>query len=301
MPWATTTRVQAATASSRLPRPPPHVGQRRRLELTHATTTTMRWCRPPPRAHPRAARCPHCTLPSGRQLARLTVRFLLITYSSFLPPRSPIYHVPDEIAQLAAAAAAGSSSSSGDPCGSAGLYSLLMTREISSADSYNIVPVADLFKSSTVEHHNDPTIFIFTELPVKKSSQSFVYNHTLAKALAEYASAGLEMRSLIVDVENCLQVWVQDSKGNTTVQICDNSGEDPHCCRCISMFGLRIQDHFTYLGVDMEADDWSTCRIITTQSVKQFRKELASNIMMTKHNVEVSIVEPSIQTDRSSF
>nr|CAB3458891.1 unnamed protein product [Digitaria exilis] len=186
------------------------------------------------------------------------------------------------------------------------------------------------------------------ELPVKKSSQSFVYNHTLAKALAEYASAGLEMRSLIVDVENCLQafvgvahninsiviairgtqknsvqnwvkdliwkqldisypnmpdakVWVQDSKGNTTVQICDNSGEDPHCCRCISMFGLRIQDHFTYLGVDMEADDWSTCRIITTQSVEQFRKELASNIMMTKHNVEVSIVEPSIQTDRSSF
>ncbi|KAF8679400.1 hypothetical protein HU200_045743 [Digitaria exilis] len=71
--------------------------------------------------------------------------------------------------------------------------------------------------------------------------------------------------------------------------------------RCISMFGLRIQDHFTYLGVDMEADDWSTCRIITTQSVEQFRKELASNIMMTKHNVEVSIVEPSIQTDRSSF
>jgi len=66
------------------------------------------------------------------------------------------------------------------------------------------------------------------ELPVKKSGQSFVYNHTLAKTLVEYASAvymtdltalytwtcsrcndltqGFEMRSLIVDVENCLQV-----------------------------------------------------------------------------------------------
>jgi hypothetical protein len=27
------------------------------------------------------------------------------------------------------------------------------------------------------------------------------------------------------------QVWVQDSNGNTTVKICDDSGEDPHCCR----------------------------------------------------------------------
>ena len=27
------------------------------------------------------------------------------------------------------------------------------------------------------------------------------------------------------------QVWVHDSKGNTTEQICDNSGEDPKCCR----------------------------------------------------------------------
>jgi len=68
------------------------------------------------------------------------------------------------------------------------------------------------------------------ELPVKKSGQSFVYNHTLAKTLVEYASAvymtdltalytwtcsrcndltqGFEMRSLIVDVENCLQAFV---------------------------------------------------------------------------------------------
>ncbi|CAD6222681.1 unnamed protein product [Miscanthus lutarioriparius] len=96
------------------------------------------------------------------------------------------------------------------------------------------------------------------------------------------------------------EVWVQDSDGNITERICDDSGEDPDCCRCLSMFSLRIQDHFTYLGVDMEADDWSTCRIITAQSVRQFQQELASNIIMTKHDIDVSIVEPSVQTDRSS-
>lgn len=74
-----------------------------------------------------------------------------------------------------------------------------------------------------------------------------------------------------------------------------------HDARCISMFGLRIQDHFTYLGVDMEADDWSTCRIITAQRVQQFRLELAGNIMMTKHDIDVSIVEPSVQNRLEQF
>ncbi|KAL6657150.1 hypothetical protein ACP70R_004930 [Stipagrostis hirtigluma subsp. patula] len=96
------------------------------------------------------------------------------------------------------------------------------------------------------------------------------------------------------------EVWVQDADGNITEQICDDSGEDPDCCRCISMFSLSIQDHFTYLGVDMEADDWSTCRIITAQSVTQFQKDLATNIITSNHEVDVSIVEPSVQTDRGS-
>ncbi|KAJ1292319.1 hypothetical protein BS78_02G383500 [Paspalum vaginatum] len=97
------------------------------------------------------------------------------------------------------------------------------------------------------------------------------------------------------------EVWVQDSDGNITEQICDDSGEDPDCCRCVSMFSLSIQDHFTYLGVDMEADDWSTCRIITAQSVQQFQKELASSVLMTRHDIDVSIAEPSVQTDWSSL
>ncbi|KAL6896568.1 hypothetical protein ACP4OV_007140 [Aristida adscensionis] len=95
-------------------------------------------------------------------------------------------------------------------------------------------------------------------------------------------------------------VWVQDFEGNTTEQICDDSGEDPDCCRCVSMFSMSIQDHFTYLGVDMEADDWSTCRIITAQSVRRFQKDLATNIIMSNNDVDVSIVEPSVQTDWSS-
>jgi hypothetical protein len=50
----------------------------------------------------------------------------------------------------------------------------------------------------------------------------------------------------------------------------------------------------------MEADDWSTCRIIRAQSVEQLRKDLASNIIMAKHNVDVSIVKNGVQTDWSS-
>lgn len=96
------------------------------------------------------------------------------------------------------------------------------------------------------------------------------------------------------------EVWINESDGNTTEQICDASGEDPNCCRCLSILSLSIQDHFTYLGVDMESDDWSTCRIITAQSVERLRKDLGSNIIMTKHGVEVSIVENSMQTDWSS-
>lgn len=68
------------------------------------------------------------------------------------------------------------------------------------------------------------------ELFVKNHEQSFIYDHTLAKTLVEYASAvymtdltalytwtcsrcndltqDFEMRSLIVDVENCLQAFV---------------------------------------------------------------------------------------------
>ncbi|KAF6999517.1 hypothetical protein CFC21_084527 [Triticum aestivum] len=96
------------------------------------------------------------------------------------------------------------------------------------------------------------------------------------------------------------EVWIDESDGNTTEQICDASGEDPNCCRCLSILSLSIQDHFTYLGVDMESDDWSTCRIITAQSVERLRKHLSSNIIMTKHAIEVSIVENSMQTDWSS-
>uniref|UniRef100_A0A0D9X2P7 Fungal lipase-type domain-containing protein n=2 Tax=Leersia perrieri TaxID=77586 RepID=A0A0D9X2P7_9ORYZ len=91
------------------------------------------------------------------------------------------------------------------------------------------------------------------------------------------------------------EVWVNDSDGNITEQICDDSGEDPNCCRCISTWSLSIQDHFTYLGVDMEADDWSTCRIITAENVKQLQKDLASNILISKNSIDVTIVEPSSQ------
>ncbi|KAF0887859.1 hypothetical protein E2562_004065 [Oryza meyeriana var. granulata] len=66
------------------------------------------------------------------------------------------------------------------------------------------------------------------------------------------------------------EVWEHEVDGNTVYQVCDGSGEDPNCSRSVFVFFWSASDHLTYLGVDMEADDWSTCRIVLGSSVEQF-------------------------------
>jgi hypothetical protein len=133
-----------------------------------------------------------------------------------------------------------------------------------------------------------------------------------------------------------LQVWEHTVDGNTTFQVCDDSGEDPDCCRwepvqlsgsfnmvnssyllfhfliptwllryvciCRSVFALFLSasDHLTYMGVDMGADDWSTCRIVMAHSVEQLRSYLRSNIIMSKNPVDVIFVDHSVQIDLST-
>jgi hypothetical protein len=59
-------------------------------------------------------------------------------------------------------------------------------------------------------------------------------------------------------------------------------------------------DHLTYLGVDMEADDWSTCRIVLGRSAAetlllQHARQLAGgddesggvNVVVRDHGVQV--------------
>ncbi|CAN6289453.1 unnamed protein product [Urochloa humidicola] len=93
------------------------------------------------------------------------------------------------------------------------------------------------------------------------------------------------------------EVWEHDVDGNTTFQVCDGSGEDPNCCRSVFVLFWSASDHLTYMGFNIAADDWSTCRIVLGRSVEQLQMDLASNIVMSGHSVDVVIADDSVQID----
>uniref|UniRef100_A0A0D9VTZ2 Fungal lipase-type domain-containing protein n=1 Tax=Leersia perrieri TaxID=77586 RepID=A0A0D9VTZ2_9ORYZ len=64
------------------------------------------------------------------------------------------------------------------------------------------------------------------------------------------------------------EVWEHEVDGKTIYEVCDGSGEDPNCSRSVFVLFWSASDHLTYLGVDMEADDWSTCRIVLGRSAE---------------------------------
>ncbi|VAH43059.1 unnamed protein product [Triticum turgidum subsp. durum] len=97
-----------------------------------------------------------------------------------------------------------------------------------------------------------------------------------------------------------LAVWEHDVDGNTTFRVCDSSGEDPDCCRSVFALFLSASDHLTYMGVEIAADDWSTCRIVMAHSVKRLQLYLASNVITAKNPVDIIIADHSVQTDPSS-
>ncbi|XP_044964593.1 lipase-like isoform X1 [Hordeum vulgare subsp. vulgare] len=96
------------------------------------------------------------------------------------------------------------------------------------------------------------------------------------------------------------EVWEHNVDGNTTFRVCDGSGEDPNCCRSVFALFLSVSDHLTYMGVEIAADDWSSCRIVMAQSVERLQLCLASNIIMSKNPVDIIIAGHSVQTDPSS-
>lgn len=120
------------------------------------------------------------------------------------------------------------------------------------------------------------------------------------------------------------QVWTHNIGIGTLVymieQICDSSGEDPSCCRYSlplplplsfslslrlilyhpfqrSVSGDSITDHTKYLGIDMQADTWGSCRIVMDYSVLQYQMDLAGNIVVSKRPVSPSIIQPITQED----
>uniref|UniRef100_A0A0E0FYH5 Fungal lipase-type domain-containing protein n=2 Tax=Oryza TaxID=4527 RepID=A0A0E0FYH5_ORYNI len=81
------------------------------------------------------------------------------------------------------------------------------------------------------------------------------------------------------------EVWVHNVGLGSLVysveQICDDSGEDPSCCRSVS--GSSVQDHIYYLGVSMHAEAWSSCRIVMDYSKLRYRMDINGNIVLSKH------------------
>uniref|UniRef100_A0A0D9Z7B2 Fungal lipase-type domain-containing protein n=1 Tax=Oryza glumipatula TaxID=40148 RepID=A0A0D9Z7B2_9ORYZ len=106
------------------------------------------------------------------------------------------------------------------------------------------------------------------------------------------------------------EVWEHEVDGSTVYQVCDGSGEDPDCSRSVLVLFWSASDHLTYLGVDMETDDWSTCRIVLGRSAAetlllQHARQLAGgddegggvNVVVRDHGVQIflpqSLVRPS--------
>ncbi|KAJ6838216.1 lipase-like [Iris pallida] len=81
------------------------------------------------------------------------------------------------------------------------------------------------------------------------------------------------------------EVWLHNaglgSPVLVTEKICDGTGEDPNCSRSVS--GNSILDHLTYYDVELQAEMWGSCRIVTSDKLMQYQMDGAGNIMMSKN------------------
>ncbi|XP_021728782.1 lipase-like isoform X1 [Chenopodium quinoa] len=68
----------------------------------------------------------------------------------------------------------------------------------------------------------------------------------------------------------------------TVEKICDLSGEDPSCSR--SVMGNSVLDHLVYYGVNLAAETWNSCRIVSgPHLLKYATTDHAGNIILSKH------------------
>lgn len=49
-----------------------------------------------------------------------------------------------------------------------------------------------------------------------------------------------------------------------------------------SVTGNSVKDHLVYLGVNMKAETWGTCRIVMDYSVLPYQMDLAGNVVLSK-------------------
>ncbi|GAB4843569.1 hypothetical protein Ancab_013534 [Ancistrocladus abbreviatus] len=93
------------------------------------------------------------------------------------------------------------------------------------------------------------------------------------------------------------EVWLcKLGNDSLTEKICDDSGEDPTCSR--SVMGNSISDHLIYYGVNLQAETWNSCRIVTDPRVARYRStDQAGNIILSRNTPVLKI---NTESDRST-
>ncbi|XP_010666399.2 probable feruloyl esterase A isoform X2 [Beta vulgaris subsp. vulgaris] len=81
------------------------------------------------------------------------------------------------------------------------------------------------------------------------------------------------------------EVWLYNigfgSLVYTVEKVCDRSGEDPSCSR--SVMGSSVLDHLVYYGVNLQAETWNSCRIVSGPHLVRFTTtDHAGNIILSK-------------------
>ncbi|URD75823.1 lipase precursor [Musa troglodytarum] len=98
------------------------------------------------------------------------------------------------------------------------------------------------------------------------------------------------------------EVWLHDIKVDGVEgkgeKICDESGEDPSCCR--SIHGTSIRDHLKYYGVELRADTRGSCRILVDSSVLPYDVGCNGDIFLSGDPTAPSHLKLSSTSDTAS-
>ncbi|KAJ8499122.1 hypothetical protein OPV22_009674 [Ensete ventricosum] len=98
------------------------------------------------------------------------------------------------------------------------------------------------------------------------------------------------------------EVWLHEIKvagvEDIAEKICDESGEDPSCCR--STYGTSIRDHLKYYGIELRSDTRGCCRIIVDSSVLQYDVGYNGDILLSRDPTAPSHLKLSSPSDTAS-
>ncbi|KAL9240869.1 hypothetical protein vseg_015041 [Gypsophila vaccaria] len=93
------------------------------------------------------------------------------------------------------------------------------------------------------------------------------------------------------------EVWLYNIEFGSLIytvdKICDSSGEDPSCSR--SVLGSSVSDHLVYFGVNLKAESWNSCQIVTSPRLEKYKStDNAGNLILSKEPAS-SVIKPGPQ------